>query len=219
MARKDVEKYILETMTKLTSNPRNRLIYEDRFKQMSDDDFRTWVESVISRKTKLAIYLPNDETKANMGECIKFAKGFGYDFYQRLRIPATDMMPEHLSPVPHLLVRMHYRRQSQTFNKKVRVAKDDTKTDALNNQAISTSKASSISAPENRVLAGIGLKFVARELNKVRGGDAGAYKAYKYFLENTGKVSQDMIEPYVTGTGSVKVLSKWLRGKLIDSTL
>lgn len=219
MSRKHVEEYVLKTMKTLLSNDGNYKIYKERMAEMSDREFKEWVEAIISRKTKLAVYLPNDGTAVNAAACIKFARNHGFEFFQRIKIAATPTIPEHMSAAKHLIVRAPVRRQSQTFAKKVSVPKHDRTVDALTGQAVGDSETSTMSAPENRILVGIGLKYTAREYNKILGGDVGSYKAYKYFLENGGNVSQAEIEQYATGVGSVKVLKSWLRCKHIDSTL
>lgn len=219
MSRKHVEEYVLKIMKTLLTNDSNWKIYKERMAEMKDPEFKTWVEALISRKTKLAAYLPNDGTAVNIEKCFAFAREHKYEFFQRIEIAETPTIPRHMSAAKHLIVQCPVRRQSQTFSKKISVAKHDRTVDALTGQAVGDSETSTMSAPENRILVGIGLKYTAREYNKIAGGDVGSYKAYKYFLENAGSVTQAEIEQYSTGVGSVKVLKSWLRSKHIDSTL
>lgn len=220
MSRKHVEEFVLKTMKRLLNNDHNYNIYKNRFADMNDAEFKRWVEAVIDRKAKVSIYMPNDGTVGKMDECFKFAREHDYEFFQRIEIAETPTVPGHMSAAKHFIVKCPMRRQSQTFSKKISVAKNDRAIDALTGQASGDdSKTATMSAPENRILIGIGLKYTAREFNKIRGGDVGAYRAYKYFLESGGNVSQQEIEAYATGVGSIKILKRWLRGKHIDSTL
>lgn len=219
MARKHVEAYIIALMNRLTTTPLNADIYQKRFKAMSDQQFKTWVESLIEGRSKLAAWLPNDGTNANLEECLVFARELNYEFFQRLRVNETATVPGHLTAVKHMVCLVPMRRQAQTFSKKVSVAKDDKRVDALSGQPVDPSSPTSMSAPETRLLAGIGLKYTAREFTKIRGGDVGAYRAYRSLIETNGTVSQAAIEPYATGVGSLKNLRAWLLGKHIGTNI
>ncbi|QMV29135.1 hypothetical protein AP1_0432 [Aeromonas phage AP1] len=96
---------------------------------------------------------------------------------------------EHTTPETYLVGIAETRKQRQLQAKKFGASKHDHDIEDLTGQPTGDSKAGGISNPEIQVLLSLGLKTMAKELADVRGGDIGAYQAYKNDIISGGETT------------------------------
>ena len=182
--------------------------------------FKKVLERWISGVETLHVYVPNHtKIRINTKKCLSLDKEIGFNYFERLYIPATTTDPKYLTPVEHLVTDTTIKRMSQSLAKKISASADDTQTDLLTQQARGDSDSAAISYPELQLLAQTGLSKTAAEFVKDRGGDAGVYRAMVAQLEATGKTDQETIHKYSTGVQSKATLHQYLNAIHIVSNL
>ena len=218
MARKDVENFIYKMMDRLTGTPRNKEMYMTLFGNMSDKKFDTWIKNVHSGKSRLSVTIPNNAKEtADVATITKMAKEIGYDMFDYIIYDKGDEIRQ--SPVKACILDVPCRRMAQLVDKNISVTTNDSSTDKITGQAVGGSAAASLSAVETDVLISSGVKDGAREMMKSRGGDVGAYKAFKSIMLASGEVNLSEAERYSTGVSSLKTMSIYLKCKMIGNNL
>ena len=218
--RKAVEDFILKYIKRIVTGKENYELYELLFKSMTDKEFHKFMEDLRDKKATLSVIIPNGSNiKVDVKNNFKIAKELGYDFFQRVRVEATDDIPAYTTPNKYMVVKLPIRRAAQLLTKKISIPEDNKKIDTLTGQVTSASKGSKLTNPELQVLLGLGLKKSILELMKHRGGDLGSHNAMNSILFNTGTVTQDEINQYSTKVESTKTLKAYLQAMHIKSTL
>ena len=218
--RKQVEDLILKYVGKLVTGNENKKLYEDLFKSMNDKQFDEFMHKLKNKEATLSVIIPNgSKITTNVENNFKVAKELGYDFFQHLKVSATDDMPAYKTPNKYMVLKLPVRRAAQLLTKKISIPTDSHHVDVLTGQVTGKSKGSKISNPELQVLLGLGLKDSILELMKVRGGDQGANRAMDEILFRQGSVSQDQLNKYSTGVVSKKTLKAYFNAMMIQNTL
>lgn len=214
------EEFILEMIEKLAPGGANKKIYKDYFDGLSDAEFHQYMLDLESGKKFLTVVAPNlSDVNISTANNLKLAKELGHDFFQRVWIGKRGSIPEHLTPVKHLVVDLPLRRASQMLTKKLKVPENNKVVDALTGQPTGESKGSKISYHELRVLSAMQLDNTTIELMKYRGGDVRGYSAMNGMINRYGKASLKTLANYASGVESTRTLKTLLTSAHIKSTL
>lgn len=218
--RKQVQDLILKYIGKLVTGNENKKLYEDLFKSMNDRQFDEFMNKLKNKEATLSVIIPNgSKITTNVENNIKVGKELGFDFFQHLKVSASEDMPAYKTPNKYMVLKLPVRRAAQLLTKKISIPTDSHHVDVLSGQVTGVSKGSKITNPELQVLLGLGLKDSIVELMKVRGGDQGANRAMDEILFKQGSVSQDQINKYSTGVVSKKTLKAYFNAMMIQNTL
>ena len=216
--RKKTQELILNYIKKIVIGKQtNYELYKELFDSMNDKEFDEFMVKLKDGKATLSVIIPNDNSertqyKVDIKNNIKLAKELGFDFFQHLRVGATDEIPEHMTPNKHMILKLPVRRVAQLVTKKISIPQDNVHIDQSSGQVTGASKGSKLTNPELQILIGLGLDKSIKELMKVRGGDLGANAAMTGMLVKHGKTSQQSIAPYATGVVSKDTLKSYLNG-------
>lgn len=214
------EQFILKYIKQLSPFSGNVTLYENFFKQLTDEEFDVFMHKLQEGKLFLTLIEPNQvKTGLSVKNNLKIAKELGHDFFERLWIEGKPGEPGYLTPVPYLVVDLPIKRASQLLTKKIKVPEHNRTVDILSGQPTGESKGAKISYPELQVCAAMGLEESMVELMKYRGGDIRGNKAYNAMLSKFGTVSMNVLANYASGVESVKTLKTFLAGLHLRSTL
>lgn len=220
MSRQLAEQFILDTMTELAPGGENTAIYEKLFKSMSDEAFASFMTSLESGETRLAVISPNfGKTGITVANNLKLAEKLGHNFFQRILIEGDENTPSFMTPIPYMVVDLPLRRQAQLLLKKISIPEDNKVVNNLTGQPTGRSKGSKISLPEVQVMASMGLDRTLEEFMKYRGGDTKGFDAMNSTIESTGAVRLDSIKHLSSGVESTNTLRIFLKSMHLDSTL
>jgi len=208
--RKKVEDFILKYVDKIAPGSNNKQLYKDMFKEMSDKEFKVFMDNLKKKKLTLSIIEPNTKKSTiSVENNYKIAKELGFSFFQRLTIRGKPGIPDYTTPNKYLIMALPVRRASQLLTKKISIPSDDKSIDLTTGTVTGKSRGSKLTMPEIQILAGMGLNKSIKELMKYRGGDLGAKNAMSALLMKQGSVSQDVLDRYSTGVVSSKTLSSY----------
>lgn len=218
--RKQVEDLILKYIKRIVTGKQNYELYEMLFKSMNDKEFHKFMEDLRDKKATLSVIVPNGSNiKVDVKNNFKLAKELGFEFFQRVKVGATDDIPAYTTPNKYIILKFPVKRAAQLLSKKISIPEDSSKIDTLSGQVTNHSKGSKLTNPELQVLLGLGLKKSIVELMKHRGGDLGSNNAMNNILFNYGSVTQDEINKYSTKVESTKTLKAFFQAMHIKSTL
>lgn len=219
--RLEVEKFILNYISRLVTGNENVELYKHLFNSMNDQQFNKFMEDLRDGNKFLSVIIPNgsNKIKVDINNNIKLAKELGFDFFQRLYIKNNPDLPDHLTPNKYMLLKLPVRRASQLVSKKISIPVDNKSVDMLTGQVTGKSKGAMLTNPELQILLGLGLKDSIKELMKMRGGDTGEAMAMNNMLFSQGHISQRAAESYSTEVKSKKTLKSYFNGMGIKSTL
>jgi hypothetical protein len=220
--RKAAEQVIIEMVEAILPGGGNKAIYEDFFSKMSDKDFDQWMEDINSGAKRPFIYAPNNaKVKLSTERNFAIAKKINHNFFERLWIDHKDPdRPKYLTNVPHIVLELPIRRQSQLLVKKLSVAEHNKSIDSLSGQpAGKSSRSAKISYPELQILMGMNLPKTLIELMKYRGGDRGGFNAMNRAISADGSVTLKSIDHLSTGVESTKTLNAYLTAMHLRNTL
>lgn len=211
--RKQAEEKILAGIGAFSSSF-NTNLYRDTFKKMTDKEFDIFMHRLKNKETPISLIATTDgKLKLRVEDMMKIADKMGYSLFQKLVVGPkgkpgdSDHIHKHKTMVEYLILRLPYRRASQTQRKAISVSNDNKKIDILTGQVTGDDRSVKITKPEAEVLLGSGMTETLGELYKIRGGDLGSSRASNISLSRYGRVSQKQIEPYQTGVVSTKVLA------------
>lgn len=220
MARQDAEKLILEWMDDIDLSGINTERWKAKFKAMSDDDFKKFVDDLKNKKDYVSVIFPNfSDVKVSTANNFKVAKKYGVKLFQRIWMVDPVTKRRYLSHDEYPIFHLPVRRQIQMVRNKFSYAKNNTKVDVLTGQPTSISAAGSISYPEMLVLHSRGLDNVIKELAWVRGGNTGAFRAMNHLIRETGSVNLSELERYSDGVKSTEVLNTYLKAAHINNNI
>lgn len=209
MNRKKATKELYRVLDKLTGTKDNSNMYKVFLDVMSDKQFSAWLQDCVDGKKKIYIVVPNySKIDIDTRTIFEVADEIGLNMYQYVVYDENKKgIPKYRSRYPLLILYMMVRRASQMQAKKVAISESEDNIDVATGQLSSANKASAISATEAKLLASLGneetnLDASLTELLKFRGGDLGAYNAFRGLLEAYGEVSMDEISPHATGVES-----------------
>lgn len=198
----------------------NKAIYENRFKEMSDDEFDVWIQRMERKEIRLSIIAPNQMPyKLDLERNLKLGKEWGHEFYQRIYRQDSPDGPVYLTNERYLVMDIQLRPQAQMIEKKMRIPRGNNSIDDLTGQPTGVSKGSKISYPEMQVLAALNLPRSITETMKYRGGDIKGFNAMNAAIDRTGAVSLDAIEHLAGEVESTKTLATILNCMHLQNTL
>lgn len=209
--RKKAEQLILAFMEDLDKSGYNKEQYIKLFKQMSDKDFKEFMEGIRDEEKSLVVFSPLYKSKGITTENnLKLAKKYDVPLFQKLVFTNDEERPDHKTTIEYLVIDLPVRRQSQNIVKKISVPENNKVIDNLTYQPTGDSKGAKISYPELQVLSGMGLDNTINELIRYRGGDKGGFAAYNAMTYRYGSVNLNSISAYNTGVESTKTLKSFL---------
>jgi len=218
--RQAAEAIIIKYIKKLSPRSNNDQLYKDLFASMSNAQFDQFMQDLESGKRFLSIIEPNGvDTGLSVENNMKIAEELGHNFFQRLWVQGKEGEPDHLTPIPYLVVDLPVRRASQLLIKKIRVPEHNKVVDVLSGQPTGDSKGAKISYPELQVCSAMGLENSMVELMKYRGGDVNGNKAYNAMLSKLGTTNIKTLGNYASGVESTKTLRTLLNSMMLRSTL
>jgi len=218
--RQKAQELCLKTIKRMFPNGENVKLYEQKFANMSDEQFDTFMNDLKAKRTRLVVVMPNGSKETvDIKNNFEISRSLGREPFERVWIPATETKRSYLTPIPYLVIPKEVRRQAQMVSKKITLPEDVNSVDLVTGQPTGKSKGAKISYPEVKVLAAMGLDHTLEEMLKYRGGDEGGYRAMTTMLDRTGEVSLKEIEPYSTGVKSTQALSCFLKAAHLKGNL
>lgn len=210
--RKEVEKFILDGIARISAHPENVKMYKDKFASMNDKQFEQFVNDLRERKISLSIVEPNmtDRQDVPRQQVVDYARELGHEFMQHIYVEGREDFPTYKTPVKYPVYLVNARRASQSLTKKISVPPHTKVRDLLTGQVTGESKGASVSGPENQLLGAMGAMNSAVEMNKYRAGDARGEAAFTALLSKTGRASQQVLEQYASGVQVGKALRTFL---------
>lgn len=220
MARRDAEKLVLSWMNDLDPSGDNTKRWQKKFKEMSDDDFKLFVNNCRDGLDYVSIVAPNFmDTKVGIANNFKVAAKYGVPLFQRIWITDPITNRKYLSNDPYPIFHLPLRRQIQMAKTKFSYARNNDKTDSLTGQPTGESESGGISYPEVLVLQSRGLEKTVSELIWARGGNRGAFKMMNKAVIDTGTVTLNELQQYTSGVKSTKVLNTYMKAIHIDNNI
>lgn len=215
------QKRLLDRIESLTpKSKKNRELYESRLKGMSDAEFGRFIERLSNGQESLMIVSPNEEDDGlSIENNFKVADSIGHSFFTKILVVGMEGMPDHVTPVEHMVIDLPIRRVSQTSDKKISVPKSSKVIDSLSGQVTGESKGSAISGPEVQVLAAMGLENTLIEALKYRGGDRQGRAALNGIISKHGHVNLKTLERYQSGVESTNTLRTYLTAMHLKNNL
>ena len=219
--RKLTETYILDSIQSLTpQSTENRKLYENRFKGMTDEAFKRFMERLASNQEILMIVLPNhQEGGLSIENNLKIGDKIGHDFFTRVMVVGKDGLPDHLTPIKFMVIDLPVRRFSQTLDKKIRVPKNAKVIDSLTGQVTGDSKGAAITGPEVHILSAMGLEAPLIEALKYRGGDRQGRTAFNGLMSRYGTATLGTLDKYQGGVESTASLRTYLTAAMMRNNL
>lgn len=218
--RKEIETDILFLAERFTQGKGNVELYTELFGRLKDDQFKEFWNKICDSGF-IPMFVDNFDMKEsiNYDHMVKVALDLDIPLEQQLIITDPDTGLQHTTPETYLVGIAEVRKQRQLQTKKFGAAKHDHETEDLTGQPTGASKAGGISNPEIQVLLSLGLPTVAKELADVRGGDAGAYRAYKSDMLTSGLANTQSSLERGTGVKSLQTAHYLLRAQHLDNDL
>ena len=219
--RKAVQDYIIKYVGAIVSGNENVKLYEDLFKNMTDEEF----DNFMQRMKKGEVHVPNDgKIRVSVENNFKVAKQLGHEFFQRVKVTNHPDYPDHLLPVKALTMILPVRRAQQLLAKKISIPEHNMSIDNLTGQVAGKSRSSKLTYPEQQMLLAMDMKETATEMVRVRGGDIRAQQLYQAELMKNGEASQKMIMEVSNmmadgGVKSTKTLKQYFQAMNIKNTL
>lgn len=194
--------------------------YKEYLEGMSDRDFDAYMTALKSGEKYVTLTAPNfGKTNLNLERNFEVAKKLGVEFFHHLWFEGDEETPTYLSPNKYMVVKLPLRLASQRLAKKMSIPKTQRVINTLTGQPTGDSKGASISFPELRVCAAMGLENSMIELMKYRGGDARGGAAMNASLLRTGRANLKTLSHFASGVESTATLKTYLNSAHLRSTL
>lgn len=220
MARRDAEKVVIEWMNDIDPSGRNTKRWQQKFKDMSDDDFKRFVHSLQAGEDYISMVSPNFvHCQITLENNLKVAQKYGVRLFQRIWLNDPVTGRKYLSNDEYPVMHLPIRRQIQMTRKKFSYAKNNDKTDSLTGQPTGESEGGGISYPEILVLYSRGLEKSVEELIWARGGNKGAFKMMNKKIKDSGSCTLNELQQYSNGIKSTKVLSTYFKAIHISNNI
>ena len=206
--RNKFEAELISYIERITGNKRATPLYKKIFKDMNDKQFDVWLSDLGNEDTALTAIVPNGEKSGGLqtSNLQKIAAEINVKLYERVWLTTPSGLPV-LSNHKALFTNVFVRRLSQSVMSKMIVAHDDKSVDSITGQPTKKSTGNSLTNPEVELMASYGLEEAAKEIHNTRGGDEGAYRAYKALIATRGVATKNDIAPYKTGVKSSKMVN------------
>lgn len=217
--RKRIQDLILEIMKMLDASLYNYHNYEELFKNMSDEEFTSWINTIKSNPhAKIVILVPHMKVHITLESCFKVAKLLGVEFMERLRLWDPIGKRYCLTPEKYFIFKLPVRRLKQYLRDGLSVPVDDKRLNPLTDQVVGPSKGSAISFPQAQMISEKGLTTTLHELMNIRGGDLEAYSKLTAEIEETG-VSDTGVMKGTKGTKAAQTLRSFFTAMHLSSNV
>lgn len=218
--RKAAIAYILENLEAILPGNSDTPRYKAFLEAMSDKDFDAYMKDLKSGDKYITLTAPNfGKTNLSLERNLALGEKLGLDFFQRLWIEGDEDTPTMLTPIKYLVVKQPLRLASQRLAKKMSIPKTQRVVNTLTGQPTGESKGASVSYPELRVCAAMGLENSMIELMKYRGGDARGGAAMSASLLRTGRANLKTLSYFASGVQSTVTIRTYLACAMLKSTL
>lgn len=211
-ARQATEAFILKYLKKMHPGGTTEGLYKKLFESWTDQQFDDWILQLERKETHLVLYAPIfSQAKLTVENNLAIAKELGYEFFQKLWMPAKGNSPKYLTPIPYMVVDLPVRRVSQLLAKKIKIPENNRTVDTMTGQPTGPSKGSRVSFEELKLLAAMELDHSIVELFKYRGGDNRGHLALNAMISRYGTANQETLEHFASGVESTKTFSAFLK--------
>lgn len=218
--RKAATEYIVKNLEEILPGNSDTPRYKAFLEKMTDKEFDEYMQALKSGDKYLTITAPNfGKVNLNLERNKKLADKLGIKLFHKLWFEGDENMPSYLSPIEYLVLKLPVRVASQRLAKKMSVPKTQRVINTLTGQPTGDSKGASISHPELRVCAAMGLENSMIELMKYRGGDNRGYAALNASLMRTGRASLKTLSFFASGVESTATLKTYLTSAMLKNTL
>ncbi|QZA70726.1 DNA-directed RNA polymerase subunit beta [Erwinia phage AH04] len=218
--RKEIESDILALAKDFTKGGGNHKVYSELFARLSDEQFAQFWNNICDMSF-IPMFVDNFDMRETIDydHTVKLAKKLDIPLEQQVIFTDPDTGLEHTTPETAIVGIAEVRKQRQLQAKKFGASKHDYNVEDLTGQPTGDSRAGGISNPEIQVLLSLGLPTLAKELADARGGDVGAYRAYKNDILTTGVTTTESALQRGTGVKSLQTAHFLLLGQHIDNDL
>ena len=212
--------FILAQMEAILPKNSDTPQYKAYLEGLSDKAFDQYMQDLKSGEKYLTLTAPNlGPSQLSVDRNVKVAEKLGYSFFKKLWIEGSGDTPTYLTPIEYLVVDLPMRLASQRLAKKMSIPKTQRSINALTGQPTGDSKGASISHPELRVCAAMGLEKTMVELMKYRGGDARGHAALSASLMRTGHANMSTLSHFASGVQSTATLKSYLTSAGLTTTI
>ena len=193
--RKQIEFKVIQTMNLLDPTGTNAKKYQSMFASMNDVQFSNWITKFLAddkSNFRLDIEEFGDGSRVLRYENIeKAAKFLKLPLFEYVYIPHLSSDPKRpiRTKQPVLVGYLNIKRVQQLVSKKTGLALDDRKRDEMTGQLRGDSKAGTMTAIENELLAGMGATDVLSEICGARADNVTEYDNMLQEISSTGSVS------------------------------
>lgn len=220
MARKDAEAVIYSLLDRIDPSGHNTKLLKEQFGNLSDTQFKEYVQAVADKKAFIPIVLDNmNGSQITFENNKKLAEELGISFYQRIKLYDEAVGVWYTSFYESWVADLPVRRQSEMLESKISLPDDHKHIDDYTDQPVGDSKGSSMSAPESLILIGKGAESSVTEFVAVRGGDLAAMRTMEQSIHETGGASLKHAIDTGTGAKASRTLSTFLFGMHFDNNL
>lgn len=209
--RQAATEFILKNLEALLPGNSDVPRYKAYLEGLTDKEFEDYMVALKTGEKYLTLTAPNfGKTNLDLERNFKLADKLGVKFFHRLWIEGDGDTPSYLTPIEYLVVKLPFRLASQRIAKKMSIPKSQRVINTLTGQPTGESKGASISFPELRVCAAMGLENSMVELMKYRGGDVRGGSAINASLVRTGRASLKTLAHFASGVESSNTLRTFL---------
>jgi len=217
--RKQIEKFIIDEIFKLTKDVNDTHRYTALFKSLSNKEFE---ELMLKFKNGdiLNIIVPIDvqKSKISLENNLKLAKAHGEPMVSYTVYGSSDTEPNRMSLNKNLKYILPIRRARQTLDKGVSVSADSKHIDQSTGQVTGTSRSSRISNTEANILDSMELLNATKEFIQYR-GDAETSNLLITSIKKYGVASNEVIDRYAERTRSSETFKVYLNAMHLNIDL
>lgn len=212
--------FILESLEAILPGNADTPRYKKYLESLSDEAFNAYMKDIKNGDKWLTLTAPNfAKTKLSLERNFEVAKKLGISFFHHLWIKGDEDTPSYLTPIKYMVVKLPFRLASQRLAKEMSIPKNQRVINTLTGQPTGDSKGASISYPELRVCAAMGLENTMVELMKYRGGDIRGGAALNASLMRTGHANMKTLSHFASGVQSTATLKTFLTSAMLKNTL
>lgn len=218
--RKAATEFILKNLNEILPGNTDVARYKEYLEKLSEKDFADYMQALRSGEKYVTLTAPNfGKVNLDLERNKKLADKLGVKLFNKLWFEGDEDMPTYLSPIEYLVLKLPVRVASQRLIKKMSVPKNQRVINHLTGQPTGDSKGASISHPELRVCAAMGLENSMIELMKYRGGDNRGWAAMNASLMRTGKASLKTLSFFASGVESTATLKTYMNSAHIKTVI
>lgn len=198
--RKQIEFKVIQTMNLMDPTGINAKKYQTMFASMNDKQFENWITKFLAdEKSNFRVDIEEfgDGSRVMKFENIsKAAKFLNVKLFEYVFIPHLSSNPN--KPIrtkqPVLVGYLNVKRVQQLVSKKTGLALDDRKRDEQTGKLKGDSKAGTMTAIENELLAGMGATDILSEISGARADNVTEYDNMLSEISKTGSVRLEDIK-------------------------